>query len=358
MDASAYVSGEVSLRSSDFRRERQAQWITLENILDQVERKGLNSLEPQEIYQLPALYRATVSSLSVARTISLDKNLLEYLESLATRAYFWVYGVKPRPASVIKSFLLWTFPRNVSKLRWGILSAVLITIIGVLVGLALDDSEAYLAVVPQQLAQGRGPTSTTEELRKVLYSDDEHSGDELSFFTAYLFTHNARIGLLSFALGFALGLPVILLLFYNGLMLGVMAGLYSSRGLALDFWAWVLPHGITELLAVCLCGGAGLALAAALVKPGRYGRMEGLSKTGKSGALVVLGAVLMLVVAGVVEGVFRQMVTDVTTRFAMALASGIFWAGYFFLGPGKIWKDVDQADNPGEKSRWSSEPVA
>ena len=61
--------------------------------------------------------------------------------------------------------------------------------------------------------------------------------------------------------------------------------------------------------------------------------MAGLSEAGRTGALVVLGAVIMLLLAGVIEGVFRQIVTDVPTRLVMALASAVFWAGYFFIGP-------------------------
>ena len=77
-------------------------------------------------------------------------------------------------------------------------------------------------------------------------------------FATFLFTHNAAIGMLCFALGFAFGLPVMLLLFYNGLTLGALAALHESHGLSLEFWAWIAIHGSTELLAVIICGGAGV----------------------------------------------------------------------------------------------------
>ncbi len=326
----------VRLRSSDFRRERERLWVELESLVDQAERRGLRSLTSDELYRLPALYRAAVSSLSVARAISLDRNMLDYLESLVARSYFCVYGVKPRTGNVVREFFGRTFPATVRRLGAGVLLAMVVMTAGTLVGMSLTDPEAYYAIVPAALAQGRTPTTTTGELRSVLYSNDAHSGDELGLFATFLFTHNAKIGLFSFALGFALGLPVLLLLFYNGLVLGAMAGLYASRGLGLEFWAWVLPHGVHELLAVCLCGGAGLAVSLAILRPGRHGRLHGLSTTGRRAALVVLGAVMMFLVAGIIEGIFRQLVTDVTTRLAMSAAGAVFWLVYLLcLGRGR-----------------------
>ena len=83
------------LRSYEFRRERERTWRELERLVKRVESGGHASLAPEELGRLPVLYRATLSSLSVARSISLDRNLLEYLEGLAARAYFCIYGGRP-----------------------------------------------------------------------------------------------------------------------------------------------------------------------------------------------------------------------------------------------------------------------
>jgi uncharacterized membrane protein SpoIIM required for sporulation len=320
---------EVRLRSSDFRREREAQWRELEAIVDRAERKGLASLDTDTLHRLPALYRAVASSLSVARAISLDRNLLLYLESLAARAYLCVYGVKPRTGDVISTFFKRNFPETVRRYRLGVIMALSLMLAGLAVGLAFNDPEAYYAIVPDSMAQGRSPTSSTESLRAVLYSGGDTSSAALGEFSSFLFTHNAKIGLFSFALGFALGLPSVILLFYNGLLLGAMAGLYAQRGLSVEFWAWLLPHGVTELLAVCLCGGAGLMMAVAVLRPGPYGRVHQLARTGREASLIVLGAVLMFLLAGLIEGFFRQIIHDVATRYALACVTFAFWVLYF-----------------------------
>lgn len=320
----------VALKSYEFRREREATWRELEMLVERVERRGLRRLGGDELTRLPLLYRATLSSLSVARSISLDKNLLEYLENLAARAYFAVYGTRRHLWETVREFVLWRFPAAVRRYRWHLALAAAFLLVGVLAGYVLTagNADRFYSFVGADYAQGRGPAASDSELRAVLY-DSGGVGKALATFASFLFTHNARIGMLAFALGFLAGLPVFLLLFQNGLTLGAFAALYGSRGMAVDFWAWVLPHGVTELLAVMLCGAAGLVLAQALVFPGRASRLRNLADGGRRAALVVVGAVLLFLVAGMIEGIFRQLVHSVPVRCAVAGCTAALWIGYF-----------------------------
>ena len=142
---------EIRLRSSDFRKERQSLWSELEKMVNRVEKSGLSSLSANELEQLPSLYRAAVSSLSVARAISLDRNMLDYLESLVSRAYFCVYGVKPRAGAAIRDFFARSFPANVRRLGLGVLLALGLMLAGIAVGLTLDDPEGYSAIVRRDI---------------------------------------------------------------------------------------------------------------------------------------------------------------------------------------------------------------
>jgi uncharacterized membrane protein SpoIIM required for sporulation len=191
-----------------------------------------------------------------------------------------------------------------------------------------QDADRYYSFVPQGLAAGRGPASSTEELRGTLYAR-MGAAETLAAFATFLFRHNSEMGLLAFALGFAGGVPTFFLLFVNGLVLGAFAALFQSRGLGPELWAWLLPHGVTELLAVVLCGAGGLVLGQALVFPGRHTRLENLALRGREAGVLVVGAVAMLFVAGLIEGVFRQTVMDVVARYAVAISSAVFWTWYF-----------------------------
>ena len=324
----------TELRSTRFRREREATWYKLESLVGRAEKRGVRSLTGKELAELATLYRATISSLSVARAISLDRNLLEYLEGLCQRAYFVVYGPRRHIREMLSSFLMFEFPRAVRALRWHIALAGFLFLAGTYAGFALvdNDPELFHAFVDEGLSAGRDPSADTEMLRETLYDGGDRSAEELGEFSAFLFQHNSKVGILCFAVGILAGLPVFLLMGSNGLMLGAFSWLFHSRGLGLDWWGWVLPHGITELLAVVLCGGAGFGLAQGLLFPGARRRLDSLALRGRQAGTVVLGAILMLLLAGLIEGVFRQTVTSIVIRYAVIITTSVFWLAYFIYG--------------------------
>jgi uncharacterized membrane protein SpoIIM required for sporulation len=340
------MHGEIVLKSAQFRRERQATWKELEELVAGVEKSGIRSLSADELERLPVLYRSAVASLSVAGSISLDRNLLEYLTALTGRAYLCVYGTKSGAGGTFLGFFRRRFPAAVRAHAGYVAVAVLLMGLGVLTGwrLTLADPERYYSFVDEEMAQGRTPEASTQELREVLYDKGEGPSSMLGAFATFLFTHNAKVGILCFALGFAAGLPVLYLLFSNGMVLGAMAALYQTRGLGWEFWGWILPHGVTELGAVCLCGAAGLALGTGLTFPGPQSRLHNLAARGRRASLLVLGAVGMFLVAGLIEGIFRQTVHSLTVRWLVAAATLACWAVYFIvLGRGR--SDATDAAN-------------
>jgi len=281
------------------------------------------------------LYRAALSSLSVARAISLDRNVIDYLESLTGRAYFCVYGAKRHLRDAFAEFFVRRFPGAVRTFRWHLAMSALVMLLGGAVGflLTLQDENRFYSFVSDDYAQGRGPTASTEELKEPLYHE-EGVAETLTAFATFLFTHNAKIGILAFALGFIAGVPSLILMFTNGLVAGAFAALYHQRGLSLDFWGWLLPHGVTELSAVVFCGAAGLAIGQSLLFPGPRTRLANLQTRGREAGQLVLGAVGMLFIAGLIEGIFRQTVMSVPVRYAVAATTLVFWLVYL-IGAGR-----------------------
>jgi uncharacterized membrane protein SpoIIM required for sporulation len=331
------MSAAPTLKSYEFRAEREQTWRELDELLSIIDKRGLRSLSSTQLTRLPHLYRATLSSLSVARSISLDRNTTEYLESLAARAYFCVYSTKRHLRESVRDFVTWRFPAAVRRHKWHLGIAALFLVLGAVTGFAitLGDQDRFYTFVSQDYAQGRGPSASTSELEGALY-DDSSVGSALMTFATFLFTHNAKIGIMAFALGFAVGLPVFLLMFMNGLILGAFGALYHGRGLSVDLWGWLLPHGVTELLAVVLCGAAGLILAQSVVFPGRHTRLANLALRGRRAGLIVVGAVVMLFIAGLIEGIFRQTVHSIPIRYTVATATAVAWIAYFgFAGRGR-----------------------
>ena len=328
----------IVLRSSEFRRGREQGWRDLEALVAKAEKRGIGALDVGELQRLPQLYRAALSSLSVARSIALDRNLLQYLDNLSLRAFLMVYGPRQSLLEGARDFLLRGFPAAVRASAGEILLAFLAILAGTLAGffLTIGDEAWLAALIPDGLGGGRGVHSTHQELL-----DDEifapWPGFARSFvvFANFLFQHNTIIGIMTFGLGIAAGAPTILLLAYQGLVFGAFIGLHYDRNLTLDFLGWVSIHGVTEFGAIILCGAGGLVVARSILFPGRYSRIENLAINGQTAARLAVGAVGMFFVAGILEGGLRQLVASTEGRLAISALTAIGWGSYFcFAGRG------------------------
>src|SRR5262249_15161503 len=153
----AHLMADNALRSLRFRQEREATWKELERLLKRVEGGRVGGLSVDDMVAIPALYRATLSSLSVARETSLDAALIDYLEALSTRAYFCVYGARTTLLERIGRFFTEDWPAAVRGLWRETLASALIVVLGVALGWTLVtlDTGWYYALVPDSMAQGR-----------------------------------------------------------------------------------------------------------------------------------------------------------------------------------------------------------
>ncbi|MBL6854569.1 MAG: stage II sporulation protein M [Alphaproteobacteria bacterium] len=322
---------QLTLKSHRFRAEREADWRRLEDLLDRFEKSRGSSLSDDEVVAIPVLYRSALSSLSTARAVSLDQNLIAYLESLCTRAYYCVYGTRSTVAERIVRFLVRDWPLSVQELwRETIVSGAL----GLLATftayfLVRANSAWFYDFIPGGLAEGRDPGASTAALRETLFKS--YGADGLGAFSSFLFTHNAQISLLAFALGFAACLPTAFLIFDNGLMLGAFFAVYAAHGLGFDLGGWLFIHGVTELFAVTLAGAAGFRIGWALAFPGAQSRIDAIKDAGRVAANVMVGVVIMLMFAGLLEGFGRQLITNTFARYGVAIATGIVWFGYFYV---------------------------
>jgi uncharacterized membrane protein SpoIIM required for sporulation len=323
----------ITLKSSEFRRTREQSWQELERLVDTAERKGVQALPPSELQRLPQLYRSALSSLSVARAIALDRQLLLYLESLSLRSYLAIYSPRTSLAAAGSQFLR-AFPAAVLSARWHFLIAVLAFVVGGIAGfwLTVEDESWFTTLVPASLAQGRGVASTRESLLATeIFAPWHGLGDSLLVVANVLFNHNTMVGIMTFSLGLLAGVPTVLLVAYQGVILGAFLALHYDRGIAVDFLGWVSIHGVTEISAILLCGAAGLVISEKILFPDRYSRVDSLALHGRRAAEIAVGAVLMFFIAGILEGVFRQLIASTPWRFAIAAATGVGWLAYLRL---------------------------
>ena len=320
----------AALRSDRFRQDREGDWNRLEAIVRRMESGRLRKISDEDLLALPVLYRTVASSLSVARETSLDAATLAYLDGLVQRAWFLVYGPRTGFAAWLRRFLGGGWSAAVRGMWFDVLIAFAVMVAGTVAGYLLvsHDPDWYFSLVPSQFLDERVPGASRAALQHTLFGHKDEQA--LSVFATYLFSNNAQISILAFALGFAFGIPSLLLLVQNTATLGALLWLYHGKGLTLDLVGWLSVHGTTELFAILLAGAAGLHVGRAIAFPGTSGVMQSVRLAGQRAAAVMTGVVLMLVVAATLEGFARQLIDNTQGRLTVGISMLVIWLGYFF----------------------------
>ncbi len=292
--------------------------------LSSIFQRPRNQAEAEDFWKL---YRQGLSEFSRLHAFSPNKEKKAYAEQALVSAHYALFRYQRLSFKKIAPMLIWGFPALVQKYwKYHSLSLVLTLVAcGIAFGAVLIEPESYFLFVDQSLAAGRDPGASREFLAQSLGSQDSSLGQEIRF-ASFLFTHNTKIAFLCFSLGIALGVPTLLLLIQNGLMLGAFCALFFRAGLSLEFFAWILPHGVPEIGSILLCGGAGLALGHSLLNPGSVKRSQALARRARDSCLTVLFCVPLLLLAALIEGIFRQSNASLTTRYLLF--------GVLFLGIG------------------------
>ena len=334
--ASAEIAAaeDAALRSDRFRLERDGEWKRLEAIVNRIESGRLRRISDEDLLALPALYRTAVSSLAVARETSLDAETLAWLEGLTRRAWFIVYGPRAGLGDWLLRFFGGGWGASVRALGTDILIALALMVTGTIAGwlLVASDPDWYYALMPGGVGDARVPGASRAVLMGTLFGQQDQQG--LSVFAAFLFSNNAQVAILAFALGFAFGLPSAMLLIQNTTMVGALVWLYHGQGLTLEIIGWLAVHGTTELYAILLAGAAGLHIGRAMAFPGEAAVLDAAAAAGRRSAQVMVGVVLMLIVAGLLEAFARQMVNNTAGRLIVGGFMLVLWTGYFFVWRG------------------------
>ncbi len=308
-------------------------WEELSALLTRARKRGVRNLSAEELARLDRLYRQSTVHLAQMRSRTQNQTLIGDLNRLVANAHAFIYAApERRPVKSILRFYLTGFPRAVARTRWVHLASLLLFFAGGLTahfGLSQQPVAAY-ALTPA--GDPRLPGSSREQLVAVLrHGRDVDEGGKL-LFASFLFAHNTKIGFLAFASGVLAAVPTVFLIALNGAMLGTFTAIHHTKGIVWEMWAWLLPHGVTEILAVVFCGGAGLMLGLAVLRPGHRSRRQSLMSAGREALYLVLGVVPMFLAAGIIESYVRQSHLDTRTRLLFAACTVFFWAAYLSLG--------------------------
>jgi uncharacterized membrane protein SpoIIM required for sporulation len=280
-----------------FITEKKGNWKRLEELLLKTEGiSGLKGLPRAEIRELGELYRRAASDLAIARAETNDPKLINYLNSLVTRAHGKIYRAEGQGFKLVWKFFAEEFPRTFRR-NWGFVAlAAGVELLFMFLGMLLIYNDIGFADV-MGLDNIRIQAETNSQWWLSL-NDANQAG------AAMLFTHNIRVAFTAFALGALFCVGSLIILAYNGLFFGaVVAICYKvDAGFGNALLTFVVGHGVIETFCIYLAGGAGMMIGYALINPGDLSRLNALKKRGLESIRLVAGCAVVLIIAGFIEG--------------------------------------------------------
>jgi uncharacterized membrane protein SpoIIM required for sporulation len=289
-----------------FITDERRYWSELEAVLDRLEKKPEYRLKLGHLERFHYLYQRASADLAKISTFSAEPNTRLYLESLVGRAFGEIHETREKPHRLRPLYWFFTiFPQTFRKH----IRAFWISLLAIMVGAAFGgftiivDSSTKQILLPFSHLQG----DPSDRVKKEEGVDTDRLKGSKTTFSSFLMTHNTKVAIFTLALGMTWGIGTLIMLFYNGVILGAVAIDYILAGETSFLLGWLLPHGAVEIPAILLAGQAGIVLAGALIGWGKPISLRNrLRKISSDLVTLIFGVALMLVWAGIIEAFFSQ----------------------------------------------------
>jgi uncharacterized membrane protein SpoIIM required for sporulation len=303
----------------NFLESRLRKWKRLEELTARASRLRLKSLSGEEVREFGQLYRRTAADLAIAREEVRDQRLVNYLNHLVARAHGAIYRSESSGFAVFASFFRYEFPAVFRKTFYYTLTAFLVFIVAaVFAGTACILDEGFADRIAPQLKQSIADHHN--------WTESVNNANPLA--STSIQTNNIKVTFYAFAGGLLAGIGTLWVLAQNGLLLGMVLSLcFRYR-----FWEipiFVSAHGVIELTAIFIAGGAGLLIAKALLMPGDLRRIDALVENGRLAIKLILGCIPMLLIAGLIEGFISPAHIPATFKFSISALSALLMTIYF-----------------------------
>lgn len=312
--------------SVSWLKRRQPYWTRLESLLADIQRHGLHILGRDELRELGLLYRQAATDLSAVRGDASSLQQSRYLNQLLGRAHNVVYSGQKKTFGRMAEFYWNEYPKTFRRFLPYTLTATGIFILGTLMGTLVTLSN------PDYMRDFLGPGMMATIEKHEMWTHSVVTAAPQS--SSMIMTNNLTVSFVTFAGGITAGLWTLFQLFFNGMLMGVIGVACGMNEMSLKLWSFVAPHGVLELPAIFIAGGAGLRLAQALLFPGNLSRRDSLAVGGDEAVRLLVGIIPMLIVAGCIEGFFSPSSVPVTFKFTLAAVLFSMFVAYLARG----WK--------------------
>jgi uncharacterized membrane protein SpoIIM required for sporulation len=289
---------------------RKESWNRLETLVQRVETSTLKTLSSAELREFGLLYRQAAADLSAVRSDEGSRTLEAYLNHLVSRAHNYIYSGDRLNLSSVWHFLSKGYPRIFRRLLPYTAAALAIFLAGALLGTLLTIAR------PQFMHAMLGPQMVDKIEHHQMWTDSILTAKPQA--SSLIMTNNIAVCFYTYVGGILAGLGTILLMFTNGMNIGVVTTACTQNHMELNIWSFVAAHGALEIPSIFISGGAGLRLAAGLLFPGMLRRRDALALAGGESIRLLSGTIPMLIIAGLLEAFLSPTHAPLTLKFSVS----------------------------------------
>lgn len=311
--------------------QKDGRWQAFETMADRAAAGGLNTFSADELLEFTARYREVAADLARVRTYGAGAAVRSRLERVVATGHNLLYRSERRSWRDIRQFVATGAPGAVIEARRHVVIAFFAFVLPALAGYgALRERPALGEEVLPGVMLERADEGIERERAGRGYA--EARAGERPHVASAIITNNIGVAFTCFAGGIFLGVGSLLALAFNGLLIGAVSGHYHNLGLLGYLWTFIAGHGVLELFAIWCAGAAGLLLGSAFVNPGAWSRRDALVIRGRLAARLVGFCVILLLVAGLIEGFLSTSTASPAIKVGVSVASAVLLLAYLWYG--------------------------
>ncbi len=321
---------------------KSKRWDEFGALAERAATQGLDSFAAAELPDFAARYREVAADLARARTYRAQPAVLVRLERLVAAGHNALYRDERRTGLRIWQFVTQECPAGIIEARRTVLLGFLAFLVPALAGFLVIHERPALAedVLPQVMLER---AEAGAERQRTGHGYVEEEAEQLPLMASAIMTNNIRVAFICFAGGIFAGVGSLFLLAKNGLDIGAISAHFANRGLLGYLWTFIIGHGVLELFAIWVAGAAGFLLGKALIAPGDLTRGEALVLAGRLAIRMIGAVIVLLVVAGLIEGFVSASSEPLAYRLAVSAASLVFLLLYLANGWGYLRRQAAPA---------------
>lgn len=323
--------GRITVPAERFVQKKRNAWESFRTTALRMERSGVGALAPGEIPAFAAQYREVAADLARARTYQVDPRVIAYLERVVTAGHNALYRARGKDRTSLPQYVLREFPAAVVQSWKYVLLAFLLFAVPAVIGYVMIRERPALAeelLPPVMLARAEAAAENQTEGRGYAETEKEYRPEV----AAFIITNNISVSFGTFVGGITGGLLTAWLLFTNGMMLGLVVGLFQNYQALPYLLTFILGHGVLELTAIFISAGAGFRLAKAMIAPGDSTRKDALVLEGRIAVRMIGAVVTLLAIAGTIEGLLSTSEAAAVWKYGVSAATAVFLVLYLVNG--------------------------